>query len=674
MKQWLKCCLAVVLGLAGAAQAQVVLVDDGRPGAVIVTADEPAPVAAYAARELADHVELATGVRMSILGESQAQATAAPAGRVHVGPTRASLAAGIDAASLPAEVAIIRTDGQALHIVGREGSGDPLNFNNHLAGTLWGVYELLETQLGVRWLWPGELGTFVPRTRRVVVPALDQRIQPHFELRHLRPISRGNDPRYGFTEPGRLRYIEAETIFLRRHRMGRSHESTPYNAGHSFTNWHTQYGQEHPEWFLLRADGTRGSGARATMCVTNPELHAQIVSRFAESQRKKPQAGPVISIGENDGHQLCQCTRCRAWDDPPAGDEELAGMVRYVQCSMRQTGGARYARFWQALYPGLRRVNPDVKATAFVYSHYFAAPQSPVELNENIILAFVPWMPHPLPLVHTLEPTTYGRSVSPGRAWFFPRHDQEQQWVMRQWDLWRATGATLYYRPNHTLGGYAMPLNYARQFATVFQHYAANGLKGTNFDSLVGQWSAQGTTMYLHARLHTRPHDDVDRLLDEYYQAFGPAAGQVAAYFDYWESHTLSLLDGRIETALVRHGGGSMIDTYARIAYELFPPPAFAAAEKLLDAADAAAAASDDPRHGERVSFLRDGLTHARLCADASALFADPAATPRQRHEARVALGRFRQSVEDRFIANYHWFTSRQESKSWSAIAGFEDE
>ena len=42
-----------------------------------------------------------------------------------------------------------------------EGLGDPLNMNTS-AGTLFGVYEWLDHDVGVRWLWPGELGTYVP--------------------------------------------------------------------------------------------------------------------------------------------------------------------------------------------------------------------------------------------------------------------------------------------------------------------------------------------------------------------------------------------------------------------------------------------------------------------------------------------------------------------------------
>jgi hypothetical protein len=88
----------------------------------------------------------------------------------------------------------------------------------------------------------------------------------------------------------------------------------------------------------------------------------------------------------------------------------------------------------------------------------------------------------------------------------------------------------VYYRPNWFLDGYAMPLVYMHQFADAFRFYARNGMTGTDFDSLQGQWAAQGPNLYLLARIHVRPEAPVDDLLDEYYNAFGPAADTIKEY------------------------------------------------------------------------------------------------------------------------------------------------
>ena len=63
--------------------ADVCLVRDGKPCVVVVTADKPSPVAAYAAQELVEHVKKATGQVLPVAVES-----AIPAGyecRVFIG-------------------------------------------------------------------------------------------------------------------------------------------------------------------------------------------------------------------------------------------------------------------------------------------------------------------------------------------------------------------------------------------------------------------------------------------------------------------------------------------------------------------------------------------------------------------------------------------------------------
>jgi hypothetical protein len=668
-RRWWCGCLALA-GLAGTGWGQVTLVDGGSARAVVVTALQPLPIAVYAAQELVTHVERATGVRLKVVTEEAIPDVSA--GRIYVGATQAARAAGIDAESLPSEVAVLRTVSNALFIVGRDGAGAALDFNNPWSGTLWGVYELLEREAGVLWLWPGDLGTVVPGTKRLAVEKLDERVTPRFARRSLRPFTRGNDPRLGFTKDGLRQYVEAERIFLRRQRMGRSGDPRPY-TGHSFTGWWKQYGVQHPEWFEMKPDGSRGpvgSTDRFVMCVSNPDLQKEIVRRFSEARKKAPSAPPVLSIGENDRHAVCGCETCRAWDDPEPDAGTLAALPRYARSLYHPyNSGARYARFWKAVYDEAYKVDTNVVVTALIYSYYSVAPLQKIALNPNIVLAFCPYGPH-TPVPPSGESVSLLTSLFGGsqRNWWFPRYPEEQDWIKGQWDQWRATGATLYLRPNYTLDGYAMPHAYAHQFADQFQYFAAHGMLATDFDSLLGQWAAQGPTLYLLARLHTRPGAPVEELLTEYYDAFGPAAPHVRAYFDYWERHTTALLP-RIESVLIRYGAAQW-GTYPRMAHELFPPEAFREGDAILSRADAAVAKGSPGEYRDRVAYLRDGSTHARLCAEAAALFADNDATADQRRVALDKLGAFRKSVEGKCIANYQPLC-QEELRSWGGSPGF---
>jgi hypothetical protein len=112
----------------------------------------------------------------------------------------------------------LRSTGSALFIVGRDENGDPLDRDTS-AGTLFGVYEWLERELAVRWLWPGEVGTFVPHTSTLALHPADRTVKPDLFQRQVRPglgFTSGN-PALGFTTKAAAEYAHAQTVFLRRH-------------------------------------------------------------------------------------------------------------------------------------------------------------------------------------------------------------------------------------------------------------------------------------------------------------------------------------------------------------------------------------------------------------------------------------------------------------------------
>ena len=229
-----------------------------------------------------------------------------PAGydsRVFVGVTDAARKQGIDADKLEIEHYVLRTVGNDLYIVGKElypeqyhGSRprysepwNPLAMECVHSGTLLGVYELLEDYLGVRWLWPGDLGTYVPRRqhdRRF--PTTDKTVKPRLLYRNLggwdlpqifltgsyfgRKVPRNyrvggiSEELVGKlvfpTEEAAYAYGKAVEVYHRRHRRVTQIEQPRVVLGShviaGITDWWAKYGKEHPEWFAMRADGQRG--------------------------------------------------------------------------------------------------------------------------------------------------------------------------------------------------------------------------------------------------------------------------------------------------------------------------------------------------------------------------------------------------------------------------------
>ncbi len=617
-----------------AASADVPLVTDGQARAVIVLPTEPLPVVRYAADELVYHIERATGVTLPVASEGdlpQAEAY------VYLGATQAAAAAGIDVAELGWEETVLRSEGNRLFVIGQDEDGDPLAHDTN-AGTLWGVYELIERELGVVWMWPGELGTHVPAVDEVVIGDLDERLEPWLLQRNVRHgiISRGEPKTPRFTDAGRAAYAKDQNVFLRRHRMGRNH---PLSYGHAFNAWWDNYGDEHPEWFQL-VNGQRGPrtpGARFSMCVSDPGFHERIIANWLEARAANPDTVFNVNVCENDIQGLCECETCTSWDGPQPESINPRFGPRVVS--------DRYAKFWRIVCDKAIEHDQDAIVMAYAYVNYAPAPSEGIELPPNMLIGSVPDI-------------------------FFPRTEAEQAWTLEQWDGWARTGATLFLRPNYTLHGYCMPHIFAHQFAEEFQHEAEHGMRATDFDSLNGQWSTQGTNLYALMRLHTQPQQDIDEMLGEYYSGFGPAADAVKNYFDYFEAHVTALRD-QPEYAETN----SLVNwtQYAASAHRIFPDEVLDEGEAMLDRA-AAATAGHSP-YAERVEFLQLGLQHARLCADTASLIAgeDEAVSPFGVHRKLKELGDFRREHEGSNFSNLH-FAAYIEQRSWEISAGYSGE
>ncbi|WP_145928969.1 DUF4838 domain-containing protein [Termitidicoccus mucosus] len=629
---------AVVFPASGATALD--LVRDGSPAAVIATADDAPPVVAYAAQELAWHIEKATGARLPVVSESQLHKTS-PAVCIHLGDTAAAHAAGIESRLLPPETFVLRSTPAALIIAGGDGLGEPLGTGTP-GGTLFGVYEFLERELGVIWAWPGELGTYVPKKPDLAVrDEVDLTLAPPFLQRHVRGglSFKGKFAELGFTPAAAEAYAREQAVFLRRHRMGKR-ERISY--GHVFPKWWEQYGAEHPEWFQLH-NGKRGPakpGASYSMCVSNPGLHQKLVALWLEQRAKNPPepgAASYLNACENGVLGLCECDDCLAWDGPRPDDyDDFYAAKSKMKGSRFVTD--RYVKYWLAVQAEARRTDPGVVVIAYNYYNYFHAPTPGLKLNANFLIGSYP---------------------SGGG---FPRSPEKNAWYRRQWLGWRDTGARLFSRGNQCLDGYTMPHIYAHEFSEEFRFMAENGMVATDYDALTGQWAAHGPNIYALMRLHVTPAARTDAILDRYYSVFGPAAALVKEYFTYWENYTRdnrARLEGVFEEINV-----SRSRNWPVAAHRVHPPECFAPAEAIL--ARAAQAAAGDPEAAARVEFLRAGLSHSRLCARISELLttADPRSTLARGRTALDELIAFRRAHEREWIANFN-HCAWEESTSW---------
>ncbi len=615
----------MLLSLPLLASAQVSLVRDGAPHAVIITPDSPSETTRYAVDELVWHVKQATGVTLEAVPESEAPADVHT--RIYIGVTEAALSYGIDPDQMQREAYTMRSIGNDLFIIGQDDNQNPLLQNNPNVGTLFGVYEFIERYLGVRWLWPGELGTYIPKTDTVELWSVNETKAPALAFRSLvwsriRAVAQGGkeiseeDARLGFSQEGVKQYGEALQVLLRRQRMG-GMDAKP-RSGHAFSGWWQRYGQEHPEWFAERRDGTRGHPdkdyAHVPMCVSNEELQDFIVEQWDGES--------VLLLGPVDRPGRCNCAKCRAWDGPqpdtpPWFAERVYATERRAQEVFAGVTSDRYARFWKTIQQKAAKRNPHALVSAsFIYENEFPAPVTGIQLNRNIYGEFVQWQ-------------------DPHLRWF-PMPDEAFDWIKEQWLGWKETGIRMAYRPNYLHDGYVMPHFETRQSGEFFKFAFDHGMEGARFDSLTGQWATQGLRLYMHLRLMNKPELELNEIRREYFSAFGPAAELMEQYFDYWEDYAF---DNRMRFIQLYWDVGWRYSSYVHCAHKAFPEECFEPAEELLNQALAKTENHPLSEYGERVRFIQIGLKHARLARNLAAVYDGEEEIPADRiEEAKEAL------------------------------------
>ncbi len=262
--------------------ADVTVVREGDPAAVIVVQADASEQLAEAVAELQTLIERSTGAALEA-------AEAAPEGMaaIHIGRTAYVEGLGMDLGDLDGDGYVIEFPApETVVILG------PTEW-----GTEFGVYEFLERYVGVRWLMPGPDGTYVPEHESIVVPAEAVREEPAFFSRKY----------FGLR-------LESQQVWARRNRL------------HSRIEFHHHLNilfprsdiEEHPEFYPMR-NGERYLPAPEAKyygwqpCFTAPGIVDVAVERIVKFFDENPEV-ESYSLGVNDSGGHCECENCRALD------------------------------------------------------------------------------------------------------------------------------------------------------------------------------------------------------------------------------------------------------------------------------------------------------------------------------------------------------------------------
>ena len=382
-----------LLPLAFAASAGSFVLVEGGSAARIVIPAEAEESTKLAAKEFADYVEKATGVRPEVAPGGEAKRGALVIGTAATLPgAPVAVLARLQAAK-SSEASVTVEDGGVFWIVGKEEVAE-----------LYGVYRTLEDQLGVRWFkaWeaddPGEL---VPRAEKIVLDGAEKFRAPYFQKRRLDMTGsscayipyKGIEWAYrvglqawpqGGGGMGTVKLLMGprpgkKATKLQREMWNFYKPRTQVRllslgGGHMMLCDPIpakKYFADHPEYFAEN-DGRRVPGNR--YCLSNPEVQRLVADDIIAKLRLTGGVGEYL-FGLMDGRSgICECAACQALDDKGAKDRPLNTDI-----------STRFNRVVANIAKMVYAEFPETDAlTDWVYSIYGRTPPTEVKIDPRV--------------------------------------------------------------------------------------------------------------------------------------------------------------------------------------------------------------------------------------------------------------------------------------------------
>lgn len=535
----------------------------------IVISPKASPVVKYAAGELQHFMS-------EVLGGKVALATQAGSGcNIYVGATDAAAKQGFDTAKLARDGFYIKTVGKDIYILGRDDAkekpeltiarGGYWSFDYERA-SLFGVYDFLERFCGVRFYFPGELGTIVPKKQLLEIPEINITEKPDMVRRFY----------YGWHDG---EYFEGENRKQPKHpkknlNMLRVRFGT-YNLncchGINIFGLLQRFGKSNPEYFCLDSKGVRASNATGMhagqMCWTSnvkEEVYKDIRAYFKGEPASSRGViwnnrvqwgfpafrGDYVDVFPQDSFQKCHCEKCKATyiDSEDYATELVWGNV--IDWANR-----------------LKKENIKGKLSMAAYYPYTDIPKEDIPDNVEVQVCMRgPW-------------------ISTPEQW------ENQKKLASDWKnkLGRKVHVWTYVNKHGTTRFPGVPACTPRavgRFYKEIQPYAF----GTFMEMSSDKFIYFATTYYIFGRVMWNANTDVDAVLDEYYNLmFGKAAPVMKKIMDDFEHTWIYKIAGKtVNTAL---GPVASVPSNHMLWNEIYSPEKiksiaaeFDRAEKLVDA------------------------------------------------------------------------------------------
>ncbi len=472
----------------------VVLVQDGKPTAVILLGPEATDCAKKGASELQEFVKAMSGAELPIQTAYKGQYPKYVKkwkNVILIGASAPAKELGVTDENLKPDGFRILVKGNVVAVVGNDSkfydqiaSRTPVK-----AGTLYGVYRLLEI-MGIRFYQQDN--TLIPKSKTIELKNMKLTDNPYF--------------------PYRINELMIDPWFRR---IGYGGDRDPWASHHSFHYWHKRFKDTHPEYFCLDENGK--SDLYYPAFTHDGVIEQMIEDAKSHFGRKSTPDGKrrYFQILANDYFmKMCSCPKCQAWVD--MSRHKSGWYSDYIAQAVVKVANA------------VKEEYPDCYIVYGAYERYQLPPKKIKKLPDNVVVQ-----------IASLRRAT--------RPHWLSAADRE---LLEQWQDLQPAG--IYFWRYYTYGRkgvpWVMPHIIADSIKTM-KEYNEKGktpvLGEMHFfrrDPKSRWW--QNVNDYVSAKMLWNPDLNCDEILDEYYTKFyGPASGEIKAFFELLEKNYMTYSD-----------------------------------------------------------------------------------------------------------------------------------
>ena len=537
------------------------------------------PTAKYAAKEIADALSSVFGTKLKVVTRPGKKSY-----HICVGDKILAKTLKIDPQKFDRDGFVMRTAGNKILIIGNDhpakdpyrnasGGGD-----RGEKGTLFGAYDFLERFAGVRYFFPGRIGTHTPPAQKLEIPAIDIYDRPDFIQR------RFND--YNYAQMPIKRY-DGWSRALNNLRNRKETFEIPNCHGLAYLGYVQRFAKTHPEYFMVKKDGSRADGsvvvepssANGHLCSSSgikEEIIKDAISFFKKespavrgvlNRRGKSSWGmhslslPFFNIMLNDCSNICYCKEC--WKHFSKGKQATSNYMW---------------KFFNDIADGVKKAGVPGYLTTMAYGEYRPIPDMKIADNLLVMLALRgPW--------NEYLPKTQKEDLALLKAW-------SEKLGQKTW-LWTYPGK--YY--GHMPG---IPHTTPRSLVS-FIKKAKPYIFGLYIECESDVLIFNYLTYYVFGKITWNTDLNVEDLLNDHARSFyGPAAAPMKEFFDRIEKHWERIAANVVETA---EGPKTIYPSELVLWTKIYSPAELKRLSSLFDKAEKLAAG--EKTYLERVRFIR---------------------------------------------------------------------